>query len=47
MRPRHSYEEVHRFVAFVGSSSDGHDLSEIHQSLRISNVITLEMDGCD
>ena len=34
MRPHCACEEVRRFVAFVGSSSDGHGESTYHQVSR-------------
>ena len=47
MRPRRSCEEVRRFVSFVGSSSDGHDLiggQLVAMNLDLYNSL---MDGRD
>ena len=47
MRPRRTCEEMRRFDPSVGSSLGNRDQSEVYRALRISTVITPEMDGRD
>ena len=47
MYPCRACEEMRHFDLSVGSSSGDRDQSEVHQALRISTIITSEMDGRD